>query len=128
MLRVLRRDLVQLRQIPRLDALVGDVAQPHGGIPVQMRAGVLVHDAAVELARLVVLGLLGLVVVVRLAGDGVVGDFVGRLGDVWSELVEATIGDVRGLATVVGVATELAVEVWGVDCAGHEGAVYWKGG
>jgi len=95
---------------------------------VQRSACIVVHDACVKLAGLVVLGELALVIVVRLAGDDVVGDGVRGFGDIGTELGEhdIAVGVDVCVATVVGVGTEVAVEVEGRVGGCHEGAVDWR--
>ena len=123
--RVLRRNAVDLRQVSLRDDGVVDVREHLGCVGVQRRAGLVVHDALVELAWLVVLAELALVVVVALAADDGVGDLVGCFGGVGAELVCEAVWQVLLAAGVVGVDAHGAIDVWRAERIGHEGTVDW---
>jgi hypothetical protein len=123
--RILRINAVDLRQVPLRNDRVVDVRQHLSRVGVQRFASLVVHDALVELARLVVFGEFAFVVVVALARDDVVGDFVGGFGGVGAEFVREGVGGVLFAAGVVGVEAHGAIDVYGAEAAGHEGAVDW---
>ena len=124
-MRVLGRDVIDLAEVALLDERELDVAQHVGRVLVGVHAGVVVHDTAVQLARLVVLGQLALVAVVRFAGDDVIRDLVRRLGGVGAEFVLEAVGHVLRVAGVIAVDAHGAVEVEGGVGGGHERAVDW---
>lgn len=120
---ILRRNVVDLREILLRDLREVDMAQHLGRVGVQVLARLVVHDALVELARLVVLAQLALVVVVALARDDVVRDLVRRFGGVWAEFGGEAVGRVLLVACVVGVDPHRSIEVDRAVGLRGEGAV-----
>lgn len=110
---IARLDLELLREIQDLNLGVVDVAQHDGGIAVQMVALRLSHDALVQHARLLVLGVLAFVEEVGFARHDRVRDAVRRVRRIWAELAHRRIrvGRIVRVAAVVGVGAHRAVKV-----------------
>lgn len=121
--RIFRRNTVNLRQIRLRNDRIVDMRQHLRRVRVQIRARLVVHDTLIQLARLVVLAELALVVVVGLARDDVVRDFVRRFRDFGRELVGEAVRRVLLAAGVVGVDAHGAVNVERTVGFGHEGAI-----
>ena len=121
--RVLGRNVVNLRKVLFLDDRVINMRQHLRRILMQILTRLLAHNAPVQIPGLVVLADFPFVVIMALARDDVVRDFVRRLGDVGPVLVREAVGRILLVARVVGVDAHGAVEVDGGVGARHEGAV-----
>lgn len=123
--RILRLNMVALRQVADLDDLEIHQLQHIRCIRVQIRTRFIVHDAGVEFARLIVFPGRAFRGVVALAGNNVVGDGVGRFGAVGTELVDEAVGDVVWVTAGVGVGAEGAIEVDAGVGFCHERTIDW---
>lgn len=110
-LRIFWCDVVDLCQVSLRDEWVVDVTEQLGSVGMQVLACFVVHDTCVEVTSLSILADLAFVVVVALARNDVVGDFVRCLCHVWSEFVGEAIGCVLLVAGVVAIDPHCSIEV-----------------